>query len=128
MRPSRDGGNIIPRRAEEKVFFAMVDRVRDAVRSTVSGISSQSSVFYELRGAISEYLSYGVVPSRIVSEGKAITPSSVAIVNAAHLFYLEPLDVLLGRIRGSRADCLECRTLWSERVEMWTSEALEGIT
>jgi hypothetical protein len=49
------------------------------------------------------------------------------LLNAANLFYLERLDLLIGKIRGGRPDCLECRALWAERVEMWTSKALEDI-
>jgi hypothetical protein len=111
-----------------RAFWGVMDRIRDAISSTFAGVSSESNLFKQLREPISEYLSYGVVPSRIVLEGNAITPSVAPVVNAAHLFYLEQLDTLINRIRGAQVECLDCRALWSERVEMWTSKALEDIT
>ena len=67
------------------------------------------------------------MPSRLVSGDNVTIPSIVPLVNSAHLFYLEELDTLINRISGSRNECLECRALWAERVEMWTSKALEDI-
>jgi hypothetical protein len=54
-------------------------------------------------------------------------PKIVALLNAANLFYLERLDLLIDKISGGQAECLQCRALWAERVEMWTSKALEDI-
>jgi hypothetical protein len=109
-------------------FFVVVPLISNSLRSTFGTVPSESKSFEDSRASIIEYLSYGIVPSRLVSGDEVQTPSSVALINSAHLFYLDDLDNLIGRIQGANVDCLECRALWSERVEMWTSKALEDVS
>ena len=108
-------------------FFKVVSNVPDTVRNAFVGVSTDVDSFETQQKAIEEYLSFGVVPSRLVSGDEAALPSTVALVNSANLFYLERLDVLIARFRGAKTDCVECRALWAERLEMWTSKALEDI-
>jgi hypothetical protein len=74
------------------------------------------------------YLSYGVVPSTLVQEGKESVPDAVALINAAYLFYLENLPQLMKRIAKQDENNLSHRSRWAERVEMWTLKALEDLS
>jgi hypothetical protein len=109
-------------------FLATVSALSASVKSTFAGVPTEADLFESQCQLIQEYLSFGVVPSRLVSENATYSPSSVALVNASYMFYLDHLDTLISKIAGSRAECLECRALWSERVEMWTSKALEDVS
>ena len=109
-------------------FLATVGVVLTSVKSTFAGVPTEADLFENQRQLIQEYLSFGVVPSRLVSKSAAYSPSTVALVNAAYMFYLDHLDTLIGKIDGAAVECLECRVFWSERVEMWTSKALEDVS
>ncbi len=83
--------------------------------------------FHDQRAVIEKYLSFGVVPSRLVfPDGNVQLPKTVALLNASSLFYLSVWTFFIEKISGGRPDCLECRTLWATR-EMWTRKALEDI-
>jgi hypothetical protein len=111
-----------------ETFLLVVGEVSRAVKETFAGVPSETGSFRHQRSVIEKYLSFGVVPSRLVfPDGKDQPPNIVALLNAANLFYLERLDLLIANIDGGQSDCLECRALWAERVEMWTSKALEDI-
>jgi hypothetical protein len=109
-------------------FFAIANDLSATVKATFDGVPSEADVFESQCPLIQEYLSYGVVPSCLVSGSGAYSPSIVSLVNSAYLFYVDQLDTLIGKIAGAKAECLECRSLWAERVEMWTSKALEDVT
>lgn len=108
-------------------FFQVVAEVEKAVRDTFTGVPSEADSFFCQQQAIREYLSHGVVPSRLVSGSFSGTPSAAAVVNSAYLFCLDHLDDLIGKIQGADKDCLECRAYWTTRVELWTRKALEDI-
>jgi hypothetical protein len=110
-----------------EVFLEVLPQVHLAVESTFSGVSTQVDTFLQQKDLIQKYLGYGVVPSRLVDGSDVWTPSAVALLNAAHLFYLDEFDVLLQRIGTSKPQCLPCRSLWAQRLEMWTTKALEDI-
>jgi hypothetical protein len=111
-----------------ETFLLAVGEVSSVVTEAFAGVPSETGSFHDQRSMIEKYLSFGVVPSRLVfPNGEVQIPAIVALLNAANLFYLERLDLLISKIRGGQADCLECRALWAERVEMWTSKALEDI-
>jgi hypothetical protein len=109
-------------------FLLAVGEVSRVVKDAFVGVPVETDFFHNQHSVIEKYLSYGVVPSRLVfPDGTVQSPKIVALLNAANLFYLERLDLLIERIACQRVDCLECRALWAERVEMWTSKALEDI-
>jgi hypothetical protein len=111
-----------------ETFLLAVGEVSRVVKETFAGVPSETGSFHDQRSVIEKYLSFGVVPSRLVFPNGAVQPPNiVALLNAANLFYLERLDSLIDNIDGGRPDCLECRALWAETVEMWTSKALEDI-
>lgn len=112
-------------------FFMAVREVSRVVKDTFLGVPTEISSFDgqpSERTMIEKYLSFGVVPSRLVfPNGTIKSPNIVALLNAANFFYIERLDLLINQIDDGRPDCLECRAFWAERVEMWTSKALEDI-
>jgi hypothetical protein len=111
-----------------ETFLQAAGEVARVVKETFAGVPSETGSFHDQRSVIEKYLSFGVVPSRLVfPDGTVKSPNVVALLNAANLFYLERLDLLIDKIDRGRPDCLECRALWAERVEMWTSKALEDI-
>jgi len=110
-----------------EVFLEVLPKVHVAVRNAFANVSTQVQEFLNQKPLIQKYLGYGVVPSRLVDGASVWAPSSLALLNAAHLFYLDGFDVLLERIGVSEPRCLECRSLWAQRVEMWTTKALEDI-
>lgn len=111
-----------------ETFLLAVGEVSRVVKETFAGVPSETGSFHHQRSVIEKYLSFGVVPSRLVfPDGTVESPNIVALLNAANLFYLERLDLLIDQIHDGRPDCLECRAFWAERVEMWASKALEDI-
>jgi hypothetical protein len=109
-------------------FLQAVGEVSRVVKETFANVPSETGFYHDQHGVIEKYLSFGVVPSRLVfPDGTDQSPNIVALLNAANLFYLERLDLLIDQIDDGRPDCLECRAFWAERVEMWTSKALEDI-
>ena len=109
-------------------FFVAVAEVSRVVNEAFIEVPSETESFHAQRDIIEKYLSFGVVPSRLVfPDGSVQSPSIVALLNAANLFYLERLDHLIDRISRAQRDCLECRASWADRVEMWTRKALEDI-
>ena len=109
-------------------FFATVTHLSSVVKAAFVGVPSEVDTFESQSQLIQEYLSSGVVPSRLVSGKGAYSPSIVSLINSAYVFYIDKLDTLIGQISGAKTDCLQCRSLWAERVEMWTSKALEDVT
>jgi hypothetical protein len=109
-------------------FLMAVGKVSKVVKDAFVGVPSETNSFHDQCSIIEKYLSFGVVPSRLVFPDDTVqSPKVVALLNAANLFYLERLDQLIVKIDGGQPECLECRALWAERVEMWTSKALEDI-
>lgn len=109
-------------------FFEVVGEVSRIVKETFIDVPSETDSYHDQRSVIEKYLSFGVVPSRLVfPDGTVQSPNAVSLLNAANLFYLERLDLLIDQIDRQRSDCLECRARWTERIEMWTSKALEDI-
>jgi hypothetical protein len=111
-----------------ETFLLAVGEVSNVVKEAFAGVPSEIGLFHDQRSVIEKYLSFGVVPSRLVFlDGTVQSPNVVSLLNAANLFYLERLDNLIDQIDRQRSDCLECRARWTERIEMWTSKALEDI-
>lgn len=85
---------------------------------------------FECVKAIQKYLGWGVVPATLVNNGRAFYPDPVLLINAAYLFYLEGIPVLINRIkqkREERANYISQREKWGKSVEQWTLKALEDL-
>ena len=106
---------------EDEVFHVAKSLVDD------KGKAFETKSFKDFRNLISLYLGHAVVPSTLRLNGTFETPSPIVLLNAAHLFYLSGIDGLLSK-GGHVASDLEKRDLWMERVERWTTKALEDIS
>jgi len=111
-----------------KYFFDVLDEPIKAINSLFGEPNDQIEPFISQRNTIENYLSFGVVPSRIIVHGRVVNPTATTLLNASYGFNLTKLDVLLDRLSGVDNDCIACRSYWAERVEMWTSKALEDVT
>ena len=109
-------------------FFEMLDESRKAVQDIFGEFDPEVRRFFDQSGAVMDYLSFGVVPSRLIIGNTAVTPSGTVLLNAAYSFFLNKLDTLLERLPTADRDCIQCRANWAERVEMWTAKALEDVT
>jgi hypothetical protein len=109
-------------------FLQLVDEPRRELMTMFAGSNLKVVDFDKWRQRIDVSLSHGVVPSRLIIDGEACAPSGLTILNAAYMFYLESLDSLLDKIVSADPNCLECRSEWLRRVEMWTAKALEDVT
>jgi hypothetical protein len=110
-----------------ETFLKVLPSIHDLVEETCQNIKPDIAEFLLNKDLIQQYLSYGIVPSRLIQGGVAREPSGLALVNASHLFYLEMLDVLIDKIEGADAKDLENRSFWTMRVEAWIAKALEDI-
>jgi hypothetical protein len=109
-------------------FFSLLPKIHESVRSAVMNVPSDVTNFSQDQMLINKYLSYGVVPSRLVEDELVVrTPTTVSLVNGGFLFYLEKLDLLIERVEGTNKNCLECRANWSRNVESWITKALEDV-
>lgn len=81
----------------------------------------------ECVAAVKRYLSWGVVPATLIRDKQAYRPDPVLLINAAYLFQLENIALLIERIEGEGADDLLKRATWCQRVEEWTLKALEDL-
>jgi hypothetical protein len=123
--------NAINGRVEQEAlacFFEMLDEPGKAVQEIFGEFDPEVRAFSEQFGTVMDYLSFGVVPSRLIIGYTAVTPSGTVLLNAAYSFYLNKLDTLLDRLSTTDCDCIQCRANWAERVEMWTAKALEDVT
>lgn len=84
--------------------------------------------FAELRDLISIHLSHAVVPSTLYVVNEFKKPSAIVLLNAAHLFYLSGIEDLMGNSDTPDSADIAKRDFWMERVENWTTKALEDIS
>lgn len=66
----------------------------------------------------------GVVPSHLLQQGKAESPTQVSIINAAYCFYLTSMPKLMDKI-GEDPGSLAKRSELTAKLEAWALKALE---
>ena len=81
--------------------------------------------FASQRNHLETCLLNGVVPS-VSAADNVRPPTPIAIINASYTFYLTSLEKLL-RSLGKDPHNIEDRSIWKQKVEMWTQKALEDI-
>jgi hypothetical protein len=104
-----------------------VARVTEKFRNE-EGHTKEISEFVELRDVIGTYLCHAVVPSTLHVDDEFKNPSAIVLLNAAHLFYLSGIEDLMGNSDKSDHTKIDWRDTWMERVENWTTKALEDIS
>ena len=107
--------------------FALAKVVSVQVETILNPIDTGEAEYNRIRQVVSEYLRHGVVPSSILdpTDGSTIHPSPVTILNVAYQLYLDALSDLIQSIEGQDATSVEHRNIWVQRLEMWTSKALD---
>jgi hypothetical protein len=114
-------------------FRDVLPNIADLVRKTFDGreVRFDQATLFPCVDLIQHYLSWGVVPSTLVSNKAEYVPDPALLINAAYLFYLEELHKLIERIRsgtGEETDtAVALRAKWGQRVEQWTMKALEDL-
>ena len=76
---------------------------------------------------IEKCLLHGVVPSQLLVEGGALSPTPVSMINAAYCFYLTRLPQLMNSLEGQKDTDLEQRQSAIERLEAWTMKGVEDF-
>jgi hypothetical protein len=110
-----------------KAFFALVSIVDRAVDDILRPLDTGLADYKKNKVAIAKFLIHGVVPSSVfdTSEKPAHFSAPIAVINVAHMIYLDRLEELIGRIDNQEVDRVKDRTRWMAKLEMWTSKALE---
>jgi Fic family protein len=121
------GSNIID------AFFKTIESIEDEVARLTNKLRNRKrqarevEEFAELRDVISTYLGHAVVPSTLYVRNEFKKPNAIVVLNAAHLFYLSGIEGLMNNSDKPDPTDIMQRDIWMERVENWTTKALENI-
>jgi len=121
------GSNIID------AFFKTIESIEDEVARLTNKLRNRKrqarevEEFAELRDVISTYLGHAVVPSTLYVRNEFKKPNAIVVLNAAHLFYLSGIEGLMNNSDKPDPTDIMQRDIWMERVENWTTKALEDI-
>jgi hypothetical protein len=112
-----------------KAFLAIIPVVEDLVKQTFAGREARfrGGDQVDCVEAIKRYLSWGVVPATLIRSRRAFRPDPVLLINAAYLFQLEDIALLIERIEPRGVDDLLQQERWCQLVEQWTLKALEDL-
>ena len=111
-------------------FFAVAPRIFDELDVITAGLTLGTTPWQTTDRDIALYLQNGIVPSTIRSEvpgNSPRTPEPVSLLISLYKFYLEGLNLLIGKIENANAGSNEDRTKWARKVETWTSKAVEDV-
>jgi hypothetical protein len=103
-----------------------VARVTEILRDA-EGHAKEIGEFVELRDFIRSGLCHAIVPSTLYVGDEFKKPSPIVLLNAAHLFYLSGIEDLIKHSDKPDPSKIKQRDIWMERVENWTTKALEDI-
>lgn len=103
-----------------------VERVTTNLRNCKS-LAVEVEEFNELSDVICTYLCRAVVPSTLYINKIFRKPSAIVLLNAAHVFYLSGIEDLMSNSDNPDHSKIDKRDVWMERVENWTTKALEDI-
>ena len=115
-------------------FFRSIQVIEDEVWAVASPLRNDDDVvsevrdFTEVKKEIWNCLRHAIVPSTLWIDGAFRIPSETILLNAAHLFYLSGIEDLIAKSDGPNVDGVGLRDIWMERVENWTTKALEDIS
>ena len=104
-----------------------VERVTEALRDD-AGHAREIPEYVALKDCVDTYLSHAVVPSTLWVKDGFKTPSSIVLLNAAHMYYLTGIEDLIKSSDKPESDDIHLRAVWMERVENWTTKGLEDIS
>ena len=108
-----------------EAFLAIVPLIHELAVDLTPHSEAAAADFAQHAEKIDECLLHGVVPSSLLAENRASSPTPVSMINAAYCFHLTSLPKLMDRLEGQRADNLQQRMTWAEKLEAWTVKGVE---
>jgi len=110
-------------------FFSSLPKINDAMEECTKGLPVAYREWSSSSKWIEECLENGVVPSSIRSRSRTDPwpPAPVSLLNSAYRFYAQSMPKLLRLIEGTGTDPVGERVQWSQKIEMWTSKAIEDV-
>jgi hypothetical protein len=106
-------------------FLTIVPSIHELAADLTPDSEAAAADFAQHAENIDECLLHGVVPSSLLTENSARSPTPVSMINAAYCFHLTRLPKLMDRLEGQRADNLQQRMNWAEKLEAWTVKGVE---
>jgi len=106
-------------------FLTILPLIHELAADVTPHSEGAAADFAQQAGKIDECLLHGVVPSSLLAEDNASSPTPVSMINAAYCFHLTNLPKLMDRLDGQRADDLRQRMKWAEKLEAWTVKGVE---
>ena len=106
-------------------FLKVLPLIENAVRQITQAVRAEPLQYSTHRKHIETCLMNGVVPSVAEAPGET-TATPVAVINGCYIFYLTSLEKLMKRLKRDPHE-IKDRSLWKQRIEMWTQKALEDI-
>jgi hypothetical protein len=106
-------------------FLTVLPFVHELAADLTPNCKAAAADFAKHTERLQECLLHGVVPSSLLAEDRPLSPTPVSMINAAYCFYLTRLPKLMDRLEGQRADNLQQRMNWAEKLEAWTVKGVE---
>ncbi|HUE22270.1 MAG TPA: hypothetical protein VMQ86_11350 [Bryobacteraceae bacterium] len=108
-----------------EAFLTIVPLIHELAVDLTTHSEAAAADFAQHAERIDECLLHGVVPSSLLAEDKPSSPNPVSMINAAYCFLLTSLPKLIETLEGQRADNLQQRMNWAEKLEAWTVKGVE---
>jgi len=108
-----------------EAFLTIVPFIHALVSDVTPHCKSAAEDFSRRRLEIEDCFLHGVVPSKLLAEGEASSPTQVSMINAAYCFYLTLLPKLMDKLEGQESYNLIHRKKWIEKLEAWTMKGIE---
>jgi hypothetical protein len=115
----------VPRFVE--AFQTIIPFIHELVIEITPHCGAAAEDFGRQRANVENCLLHGVVPSQLLVEGGALSPTPVSMINAAYCFYLTGLPRLISRFEDQEDSNLKHRQNWVQRVESWTMKGIEDF-
>jgi hypothetical protein len=106
-------------------FLAIVPFIHELAADLAPHTRVAAADFAQHSDQIQECLLHGVVPSSLLAENNASSPTPVSMINAAYCFHLTSLPKLMDTLEGQRPNDLRQRMKWAEKLEAWTVKGVE---
>ncbi len=110
-------------------FIEAFEKIIPFIHALVTDITPQrkdaAKDFGLRRGEVERCLLHGVVPSQLLVEGAASSPTPVSMINAAYCFYLTRLPDLMESLEEQDVADLSHRKNWIARLEACPMKGIE---
>lgn len=110
-----------------EAFQTIIRFIHELVIEITPHCGAAAEDFGRRRADIENCLLHGVVPSQLLVEGGAPSPTPVSMINAAYCFFLTRLPELMSRLEDQKDSNLKHRQNSIERLEAWTMKGIEDF-